>query len=71
MAYGQPIGATASGQLARASRQRLASKGLPPAASPVASRGDNTGCRGGRPLAGRLPTAKGQRRRRRSEGEEG
>ncbi|RZS23458.1 hypothetical protein BHM03_00056399 [Ensete ventricosum] len=62
---GQPAGAAASDQLARASRQRPARKGLPPADSPVASKGGSAGRRGGRPLAGRLPVAKGSRRLRR------
>ncbi|RRT37495.1 hypothetical protein B296_00045520 [Ensete ventricosum] len=38
---------------------RPARKGLPPTANPVASRGDGVGHKGGRPLAGRLPTVKG------------
>ncbi|RRT73776.1 hypothetical protein B296_00027394 [Ensete ventricosum] len=40
----------------------VAHKGLLPVASPVASMGDGAGHRGDRPLAGRLPTAKGSRR---------
>ncbi|RWW86509.1 hypothetical protein BHE74_00004714 [Ensete ventricosum] len=32
------------------------------AASPVASKGDDVRCKGGRPLAGQLPAAKGNRR---------
>ncbi|RZR90099.1 hypothetical protein BHM03_00017923 [Ensete ventricosum] len=38
-----------------------ACKGLPPAASPIASRGGGSSRRGGRSLVGRLPTAKGSR----------
>ncbi|RWW47015.1 hypothetical protein BHE74_00047027, partial [Ensete ventricosum] len=37
----------------------------PAAASPVASRGGDTGSSGGHPLAGRLSTANGSRRLRR------
>ncbi|RWW26092.1 hypothetical protein BHE74_00041404 [Ensete ventricosum] len=40
-------------------------KGLPPAASHAASRGDDTGHRGGRPLAWWLSTGKDSRRLRR------
>ncbi|RZS22605.1 hypothetical protein BHM03_00055411 [Ensete ventricosum] len=39
-------------------------KGLPPAASPAASRGDCAGHKGGRHLAGRLSAAMGSRRLR-------
>ncbi|RZR82141.1 hypothetical protein BHM03_00008504 [Ensete ventricosum] len=42
-----------------------ARKGLPPVASPAASRGDSAGSKGGRPLAGWMPTGKGSRRLRR------
>ncbi|RRT36007.1 hypothetical protein B296_00042589 [Ensete ventricosum] len=49
-------------------QQRLARKGLPPSASPTASRGDSVGRRGGRPLAGRLSVAMGNRRLRRGSG---
>ncbi|RWV79601.1 hypothetical protein GW17_00059237 [Ensete ventricosum] len=40
----------------------------PAAASPAASKGGGAGHMGGRPLAGRLPTAKGSRRLRRGSG---
>ncbi|RWV94094.1 hypothetical protein BHE74_00039191 [Ensete ventricosum] len=36
-----------------------ARKGLPPTASPTASKGDDAGRRGGHPLVGRLPVGKG------------
>ncbi|RRT39442.1 hypothetical protein B296_00018224 [Ensete ventricosum] len=52
-------GAIGNGQPARASRQWLARKGLHPAGSPTASKGCGASRRGGRPLAGRLSTAKG------------
>ncbi|RZS27797.1 hypothetical protein BHM03_00061322 [Ensete ventricosum] len=42
-----------------------ARKGLPPAASPVASGGGDAGRKGGYPLAGWLPAGKGNRRLRR------
>ncbi|RWW43261.1 hypothetical protein BHE74_00051103 [Ensete ventricosum] len=51
-----------------ASQLQGARKGLPPATSPAASRGDDTSRRGGRPLAGRLPANKGSRRLRRDSG---
>ncbi|RWW54940.1 hypothetical protein BHE74_00038448 [Ensete ventricosum] len=56
-----PQGAATRGH----SRLWPAHKGLPPVASPSASRGGGAGRRGGRPLARRLPTAKGCRRLRR------
>ncbi|RWV77232.1 hypothetical protein GW17_00061966 [Ensete ventricosum] len=59
------VGMAASDQPARASRWCPTRKGLPLAASPAASRGGGAGRRGGRPLAGRLPTAKGSRHLRR------
>ncbi|RWW36054.1 hypothetical protein BHE74_00058953 [Ensete ventricosum] len=46
-------------------------QGVAPATSPIASRGDGASRRGGRPLAGRLPTAKGSRRLRRGSGSDG
>ncbi|RRT72814.1 hypothetical protein B296_00016173 [Ensete ventricosum] len=45
--------------LAKGSCPRHARKGLPPTASPAASRGDSVNRNGGRPLAGWLPTARG------------
>ncbi|RRT31400.1 hypothetical protein B296_00058351, partial [Ensete ventricosum] len=48
-----------------------ARKGLPPTASPITSRGGDTGHKGGRPWAGRLPTAKGNCRLRRGNGDDG
>ncbi|RWW15776.1 hypothetical protein GW17_00020369, partial [Ensete ventricosum] len=52
-------------------RLRPACKGLPPAASPAANRGGSASRRGGRPLAGWLPIAKGNRRLRRGSGDDG
>ncbi|RZR88489.1 hypothetical protein BHM03_00016088 [Ensete ventricosum] len=47
-------------------------KGMPPAASPTASRGGGIGHRVGRPLAGWLPAGKGSHRLRRgSNGDDG
>ncbi|RZS25845.1 hypothetical protein BHM03_00059107, partial [Ensete ventricosum] len=69
--FGQPAGAVGSGQHVRASRQRPARKGLSPAASPTTSRGGGAGRRGGRPLAGRVPTAMGSRRLRRGSDDDG
>ncbi|RRT33484.1 hypothetical protein B296_00032470 [Ensete ventricosum] len=46
-------------------RQQPARKGLPPAASPAASRGGGVSRRGGRPLAGRLSAVKDSHRLRR------
>ncbi|RZS17819.1 hypothetical protein BHM03_00050006 [Ensete ventricosum] len=40
-----------------------------PAANPTASRGNDTDRRGGRPLAGQLPTGKGNRCLRRGSGD--
>ncbi|RWW19421.1 hypothetical protein GW17_00016523 [Ensete ventricosum] len=60
-----PAGTVGYGQPTRASRQRPSCKGLPPRASPASSRGDGAGRRGARPLAGRLPVAKGSRHLRR------
>ncbi|RWW55332.1 hypothetical protein BHE74_00038037 [Ensete ventricosum] len=65
----QPPGAVGNDQPVRTSRLRPARKGLPPTASPTANRGDIAGHRSGRPLAGRLSTAKGSRRLRRGSGE--
>ncbi|RWV84054.1 hypothetical protein GW17_00054266 [Ensete ventricosum] len=65
----QPPGAVGNDQPVRTNRLRPARKGLPPTASPTANRGDIAGHRSGRPLAGRLPTAKGSRRLRRGSGE--
>ncbi|RZS14446.1 hypothetical protein BHM03_00046134 [Ensete ventricosum] len=59
-----PASTVGCDQPARASQQQPAYKGLPPAASPVASRGGDAGRRGGRPLAGRLSATKGNRRLR-------
>ncbi|RWW48126.1 hypothetical protein BHE74_00045826 [Ensete ventricosum] len=42
-----------------------ARKGLPPASSPTANKGDDAGRSGGRPLVGRLLAIKGSRRLRR------
>ncbi|RWW09354.1 hypothetical protein GW17_00027162 [Ensete ventricosum] len=64
-----PTGTAGCGQPARVNRQRLTRKGLPPAASPTATKGGGAGRRGGRPLAGRLPTIKGSRRLRRCSGD--
>ncbi|RRT35847.1 hypothetical protein B296_00040496 [Ensete ventricosum] len=50
-------------------RLQGARKGLPPAASPIASRGDDTRRRGGRPLVGRLLVGKGSRRLYRGSGD--
>ncbi|RWV80128.1 hypothetical protein GW17_00058645 [Ensete ventricosum] len=71
-----PEGTTGCDQLARANRQQSARKGLPPAANPAASKGRDADRKGGRPLGGQLPTAKGScrcrpLRRRRNEGEGG
>ncbi|RWV78747.1 hypothetical protein GW17_00060231, partial [Ensete ventricosum] len=46
-------------------RLQGARKGLPPAASSTANRGDGANRRGGRPLVGQLPAGKGNRRLRR------
>ncbi|RZS17744.1 hypothetical protein BHM03_00049926 [Ensete ventricosum] len=68
---GQPVGAVATRGHSRlqhgarkGGRLQGARKGLSPAASPVASRGGGTSRRGGRPLVGRLPMGKGNRRLR-------
>ncbi|RZS10464.1 hypothetical protein BHM03_00041697 [Ensete ventricosum] len=50
---------------------RPASKGMPPTASPAASRGGAAGRRGDHPLAGRLSAAKGSRRMRNGSGSDG
>ncbi|RWV81201.1 hypothetical protein GW17_00057404 [Ensete ventricosum] len=52
-------------------RLQGARKGLPPAASPAASRGGGTGRRGGRPLVGWLPGGKGSCRLRRGSSGDG
>ncbi|RZS19666.1 hypothetical protein BHM03_00052099 [Ensete ventricosum] len=69
---GQPVGAAADlghNRLQRGThkggRLQGTHKGLPPAASPTAGRGDGASRKGGRPLAGRLPAGKGNRRLRR------
>ncbi|RWV85676.1 hypothetical protein GW17_00052513, partial [Ensete ventricosum] len=69
--YDQPAGAAAAcghSRLQRDARkggqQQGTRKGPPPAASPAASKGDGASHRGGRPLARRLPTGKGNRRLR-------
>ncbi|RZS27143.1 hypothetical protein BHM03_00060573 [Ensete ventricosum] len=62
-----PQGAATRGH----SRLQPARKGLPPVASPAASRGDIAGRRGDRPLARRLPAAKGSRHLRRGSGSGG
>ncbi|RWV77474.1 hypothetical protein GW17_00061690 [Ensete ventricosum] len=46
----------------RGGRQRPARMGQSAATSPATSRGGDAGCKGGRPLVGQLPTAKGSRR---------
>ncbi|RWV77451.1 hypothetical protein GW17_00061716 [Ensete ventricosum] len=51
--------------------QRPARKGLLPTDSPITSRGSDADRRGGRPLAGRLPIAKGSHRLRRGRGDGG
>ncbi|RRT33617.1 hypothetical protein B296_00050088 [Ensete ventricosum] len=62
-----PAGATATrghGQLwpaHRGDQLQGTRKGLPPAASPTVSRGGDAGRKGNRPLAGWLPTSKGNR----------
>ncbi|RWV87533.1 hypothetical protein GW17_00050460 [Ensete ventricosum] len=71
-----PAGATARkgrppAGTAGCGRQQPAHKGLPPTASHAASRGDDAGRRGGCPLAGRLSDAKGSRRLRRGNSEDG
>ncbi|RZS19746.1 hypothetical protein BHM03_00052179 [Ensete ventricosum] len=74
-----PIGAVGHGLAtckgrppARAAARKGASRqGLPPASSPAASRGGGAGCRGGRPMAGWLPAAKGSHRLRRGSGGDG
>ncbi|RWV82469.1 hypothetical protein GW17_00056031 [Ensete ventricosum] len=52
----------------RVDRLQGARKGLPPAASPTASRGDGAGRMGGCPLAGQLPTSKDRCRLHRGSG---
>ncbi|RWV84973.1 hypothetical protein GW17_00053274 [Ensete ventricosum] len=52
-------------------RLRPAHKGQLVAASPAANRGGGAGRRGGRPLAGRLPAAKGIRRLRKGSDRKG
>ncbi|RRT31669.1 hypothetical protein B296_00056806 [Ensete ventricosum] len=59
----RPQGAVTSSQPVRANWQRPARKGLSPVASPTASKGSDAGRKGGHPLAGRLPTARGHRHR--------
>ncbi|RWW37097.1 hypothetical protein BHE74_00057838 [Ensete ventricosum] len=70
--YGQPAGAAAArGHTRLQHRARKggwpqgARKGLPPAANPIATRGDGAGRRGGLPLARWLPTDKGSHHLRR------
>ncbi|RWV80019.1 hypothetical protein GW17_00058765 [Ensete ventricosum] len=55
-------GAVAYNVPARGDRQRPTHKGQPATASSTANRGSVAGCKGGCPLAGRLPTARGRRR---------
>ncbi|RZS21115.1 hypothetical protein BHM03_00053706, partial [Ensete ventricosum] len=69
---GQPVGAAAAHGHTRLQRDahkggrlQCARKGLPPAASPTASRGGATDRRGCCPLAEWLPTGKGNRHLRR------
>ncbi|RWW15276.1 hypothetical protein BHE74_00032382 [Ensete ventricosum] len=57
--------------LARGDRQWPACKGQTASASPTASKGGDAGRRSGRPLAARLPVAKGNRRLRRGNGSDG
>ncbi|RZS23289.1 hypothetical protein BHM03_00056195, partial [Ensete ventricosum] len=65
-----PAGTAGCGQPARASRQQPTRKGLPLVAIPSASRGGGAGRKGGRPLVGRLPAAKGNRHLRRGNGDD-
>ncbi|RWW42870.1 hypothetical protein BHE74_00051541 [Ensete ventricosum] len=66
----QPLMGTAacSTVLAKGGQLQGARKGLPPAVSPIASRGSDASRRGGRPLEGRLSAGKGNRRLRRGSG---
>ncbi|RRT36674.1 hypothetical protein B296_00026806, partial [Ensete ventricosum] len=57
--YGQPAGAAVT--YGHTPLERGVRKGLPPAASPTASKGGGVGHKGGRPLAGWLPMGKGSR----------
>ncbi|RWV79568.1 hypothetical protein GW17_00059274 [Ensete ventricosum] len=64
-----PVGAVPVGRsVARGGSSRPqawpACKGLPPVASPAASKGGGASCRGGCPLAGRLLAGKGSHRLR-------
>ncbi|RZS12324.1 hypothetical protein BHM03_00043747 [Ensete ventricosum] len=69
----QLTGAALAGTAAREHThiQRDARKGLPPVASPTASRGDGTGNKGGRPFVGWLPAGNGSRRLRRGSSSSG